>query len=179
MKNFTFALLLSLAGAASAQTSACADIQQAWASKYHTDFGVQWPLATFACGDAVGRFAEAIHALATTSFVPNESGFRPDFYGIVAAATRRTIYQATHPHYSYAAASASAGSLWLHDAYFQGTLEWRTATLVHETRHNQAGDPLHVICDRGDARGNMSCDATFHGGEMLGSGYNYESAISS
>lgn len=146
-----------------------------WKPKYHGDMDVEWPVDTeFDCSSNLGRFAMAVHMLNATTFKQNSGGFSPDFYKYVTGIITKTVYKPKHDTYDYAAASSAGGTLWLHDAYFGQSLEWRTSTLVHEARHSEKGDPSHVACDHGDAKGNMSCDAKFFDGEQKGSGYNYD-----
>lgn len=145
-----------------------------WKTKYHSEFHVEWPMVEFDCTSSLGRFGMAVHTLNSTVFRLGKDGSTPDFYKWVTGIITKTVYKPKHDTYEYAAASSAGGTLWIHDLYFAQSLEWRTSVLVHETRHSDAGDPSHVMCEHGDTKGKMACDNKFYDGEQTGSGYNYD-----
>jgi hypothetical protein len=178
-KVLGWAVFLSLVcGSASADPS-CGQLNQIWQQKYRYDFKPLWPYNSFFCPSAESAIVQAMYELDTTSFFPSSSGFIPGFYFWVTHLMRGVAFQDGPAGNAVASTNRSTGITTFYKSFATQSLEWRTATLVHEARHIQADDPGHVTCDHGRMKGVPgACDQSlvndqvgFGGG---GSGYNYD-----
>jgi hypothetical protein len=166
VKFFMLGCALVLTGAAFADPS-CEALNERWQNKYVSDFGVSWQTSTFQCPSTASHIAEAFYALDHTTF----RGNAPGFYTWTAQQIQRTSFQDDG---GIADAQSGSGLLTLFGAFANEDLNWRTATLVHEARHDQSDDPAHVTCWHGDRKDTAgACDQDFYNGNWGGSGYNY------
>lgn len=143
----------------------CAELSALWVSRYHQTLRADWALKGLDCSRPDARsvdraFAEAAYLLEHTRFRLAElpEGYEPPPAEMLKFVTQKYVRLSIQPTATYPATDVDNKILYFYPGVGEETGFQVIGNLIHEARHADGRELLHVACTGGANAGHEMCD---------------------